>query len=47
MTPYALEKTGTCHSGKQWKVEGREGGKEPLNAPHKMFLFPAKSTNKL
>ena len=47
MSPHTPEKTGTCHTDKQWKVGGGDGWKKRLNAPHKMLLLPATPINKL
>ena len=46
MNPHALGKTSTRHTDKQWKVEKRPGedGEKPLNASHKMLLFPPQAT---
>ena len=42
------QKTGNCHTGKQWKVEvGGEGAEKALNAPHTMLSLPTGPINKL
>ena len=41
MRPHPPEKTGTCHTDHQWKVEGGKGGEKPLNIQHKMLFLPA------
>ena len=47
MSPHALDKTGTRHTGAQWKVKGGEGREQKLlNASHIQLLLPAPLMNK-